>query len=355
MNMRTRAVGSVVVAALMVGSAYGGTIKSRGTAGAYELSIPVGARGIALSGANLAIVSGVEALFYNPAGASALDRGVEAQFTNMAYIADIAVNYGALVANIGRAGAVGFSIKSLDFGDISRTSAENTEGTGETFSPSFITAAVTWSKAFSDRIRFGTNFKFVSETILRTGATGVAVDLGVQYNFANLPVRVGVVLKNLGSKMQFRGPDLEQRHRPEGAAAGTLNESFQAVSEGFEMPAELNIAVSWNLIPGLSLVSSFQNNAFTNNEMRFGGEYSLSFGTASVWLGGAISMATIDDEQGEISDADWDEYTSSNFGATMGAGVGVPLGDMIVSFEVAQRAVTSYFDDNTVWSLKLAF
>lgn len=355
MNRKTRAIGAVVVAALMVGSAYAGTIKSRGTAGAYELSIPVGARGIALSGANLAIVTGVEALYYNPAGASALDRGVEVQFTNMAYIADIDVNYGAFVANVGGAGTFGFSIKSLDFGDIIRTSAENTEGTGETFSPTFFTAAATWSKAFSDRIRFGANFKFVSETILRTGATGIAADVGVQYNFANLPIRVGVVLKNLGSKMQFRGPDLEHRLAPEGSEAGTLNESFQAVSEGFEMPTELNIAIALNLIPGLSLLGSFQNNAFTNNELLFGGEYSLSLGTASVWAGGAISMATIDDEQGDIDNADWDEYKGSIFGASMGAGVGIPLGSMQVSFEVAQRVVSDYFDNNTVWSLKLAF
>ncbi|MEE9465728.1 MAG: hypothetical protein V3W14_09190, partial [Candidatus Neomarinimicrobiota bacterium] len=135
MNKRIQFIHFIIVATVMVSASYAGTIKSRGTAGAYELSIPVGARGVALNGANVAIVSGVEALYYNPAGVSNLEGGMEVLFSNMSYIADIDVTYAAFVANAGRAGTFGLSIKSLDFGDIMRTTAENTEGTGETFSP----------------------------------------------------------------------------------------------------------------------------------------------------------------------------------------------------------------------------
>ena len=347
---------SLFLITVLVATSYAGTIKSRGTAGAYQLSIPVGARGIALNGANLGSVSGVEAIFYNPAGASNFGGSVEAQFSNMAYIADIAVNYAAFVTKLGGFGTFGLSVKSLDFGDILRTSAENTEGTGETFSPNFITAGATWSKAFTDRLNFGVNFKFVSEQILRTSASGIATDLGVQYNFITIPIRVGVVLKNLGSKMQYSGADLEQKLKPLETEDGTLNEGFQIVSEGFELPVELNISVSYLVIPGLSLMSVFQNNSFSNNELRFGGEYSLSFGPASAWAGGAIATGLIDDDKPDnIGDSDWDEYGGSIFGLTFGAGVSYPVGNMVVSLEVAQRLVTNYFNNNTVWSLKLAF
>lgn len=356
MNKRIQFTNFMIVAAMMVSVSYAGTIKSRGTAGAYELSIPVGARGVALNGANLAIVSGVEALYYNPAGASNLERGFEAQFSNMSYIAGIDITYAAFVANAGGAGTFGFSIKSLDFGDIMRTTAENTEGTGETFSPSFITATATWSKAFTDRIRFGVNMKLVSETILRSSASGIASDLGVQYGFANLPVRIGISLKNIGSKMQFTGSDLEHKLTPQDSQAGTKDESFQAVSEGFEMPAELIISVAYSPIAGLSLLGSFQNSSFTNNDLRFGGVYSIDLGPASVWAGGAIAVANVEDTKpDDVDKKNWDEYSGSIFGASYGVGVAVPIGNIKVSFETGMRTVTDYFDNNQVWSIKLAF
>lgn len=356
MNKRIQFISLMVAAAVMVSASYAGTIKSRGTAGAYELSIPVGARGVALNGANLAIVSGVEALYYNPAGASAFDQAIEAQFSNMSYIADINVNYAAFVANVGRIGAIGLSIKSLDFGDILRTSASNTEGTGETFSPSFITAGVTWSKSFTDRIRFGVNFKMITESILRTSATGIGADLGVQYSFANFPLRVGIALRNLGSKMQFSGPDLEHKLQPLDSESGTLVEGFQVVSEGFELPAELNIAVALSPIPGLSVIGAFQNNSFTNNDLRFGGLYSLNLGGASVWAGGAMTVSVVEDAQpDDVEDEDWEDYSGNIFGVTYGGGVAVPLGNLKFSFEAGMRTVVDYFDNNLVWSIKVAF
>ncbi len=353
--MKTKYI-SLIIAGALLATTFAGTIKSRGTAGAVQLSVPVGAHGIALNGTNLATVSGVDALFFNPAGASNFDKSFEAVFTNMSYIADIEVNYVALVANAGKAGVFGFSVKSFDFGDIIRTSAENTEGTGETFSPDFMTVGATWSKAFADRMRFGVNFKFVQERIMRTSASGFAVDMGVQYRFAQLPVQIGVMLSNLGSKMQYAGSDLEQKHTPDETGEGTLVESFQIVSEGFEMPAELNMSVSYEVIPNLSLMASFNNNSFSTNQLRFGGEYNITMGTSSLWIGGAIAIESIDDEKpDDIDQSDWDEYSGSNFGTTFGAGINYPIGNMIVSLEVAQRLVVDYFDNNLVYSLKIAF
>jgi hypothetical protein len=347
---------SLIIAGALLATTFAGTIKSRGTAGATQLSVPVGAHGIALNGANLATVSGVDALFFNPAGASNFDKSFEAVFTNMSYIADIEVNYVALVANAGKSGVFGFSVKSFDFGEIVRTSAENTEGTGETFSPDFMTVSATWSKALADRMRVGVNLKYVQERIMRTSASGMGVDMGVQYSFANLPVKIGVMLSNLGSKMQYAGSDLEQKLSPDESEDGTKNESFQIVSEGFEIPAELNMSINYEVIPNLSLMASFNNNSFSNNQLRLGGEYNTTMGTSSLWIGGAIAIESIDDEKPEdIDQSDWDEYGGSNFGTTFGAGINYPIGNMIVSLEVAQRSVVDYFDNNLVYSIKIAF
>ena len=347
---------SLIVAGALLATAFAGTVKSRGTAGATQLSVPVGAHGIALNGANLATVSGVDALYFNPAGASNFDKSFETVVADMSYLGGINVNYVALVGNTGKAGVFGFSVKTFDFGDIPVTSAENTEGTGETFSPDFMTVGATWSKALADRMRVGVNLKFVQERIMSTSASGVAVDIGVQYSFSNRPIKIGVMLSNLGSKMQYAGSDLEQKHIPDDTGEGTLNESFQIVSEGFEMPAELNMSISYEVIPNLSLMASFNNNSFTTNQTSLGGEYNLAFGTSSVWVGGAVALGSVDDEQpDDISSGDWTEYTGSNFGATFGAGINYPIGGMVVSLEMAQRTVVDYFENNMVYSIKIAF
>mgnify|MGYP001280268856 CR=1 FL=1 len=57
---------------LIITCGFAGTGKSVGTAGGTELLIPTGAKGIALNGANGANVSGVDAIYYNPAGISNL-------------------------------------------------------------------------------------------------------------------------------------------------------------------------------------------------------------------------------------------------------------------------------------------
>ena len=353
--MKTKYSYFILMGALVV-NAFGGTIKSNGTAGATQLSVPVGAHGIALNGSNLATVSGVEALYYNPAGASNLGSSFETMFSNMSYIADIKVNYAGFVSNIGNSGTFGLSIKSFNFGGILRTTSDNTEGTGETFSPNFMTISATWSKALADRMRFGVNMKYVHEEILRTSASGLGFDMGIQYSFSDLPMKIGVVLSNLGNRMQYGGSDLEQKLPPDESEEGSINEPFQIVSEPFEMPVEMNIGVSYEAIPGLLIQGTFNNKSSSNNELRFGSEYSMSFGNASVWIGSGLSIANIDDEKpDDISQADWSESTDSNFGTTFGAGIVYPLGELTIGLEVAQRTVINYFDNNLVYSLKISF
>ncbi len=57
-----------------------------GTAGAQELRISVGSRGVAMGGALVANCSGTEALYWNPAGV-VRQSGTEAMFSHLDYFA----------------------------------------------------------------------------------------------------------------------------------------------------------------------------------------------------------------------------------------------------------------------------
>ena len=121
------------------GSVYADGYNRAGTAAAPELLIPVGARDIALGGASIANTSGIESLYWNPAGLARSAVNASAMFSTMSYIADINVNYMAVAARFPKLGTLAFSLKALDVGDIPITTESRPDGTGGTFSPAFFT------------------------------------------------------------------------------------------------------------------------------------------------------------------------------------------------------------------------
>ena len=335
---------------LIITFSFAGTGKSIGTAGGTELLIPTGAKGIALNGANNATVSGADAIFFNPAGISNLGSAVETQFSNTDYIADIGMSYLALASNIGK-NTLALSIKSFDFGDIDHTTADDPTGaSGKTFSPQFLTITAGYSKAYTDRIRFGASIKLLNETIMQTNANGFAFDLGVQYTHGSLPLNLGIVLRNLGSKMQYAGSNLEQSMQPDDSESGTINEHFQVIAQPFDLPASLNISATYTPINALKLHGNFENNAFGFNQFHGGAEYSLTLAGLDVWVGGGTSLYLIDDDTD-----DWDEdITKNNFSTSFGGGFSLPLGAINLGVDYGIKT-SDTFGDTGVLAFNIGF
>jgi hypothetical protein len=107
----------------------------------------------------------------------------------MDYIATTTVDYAAVAVNVGDFGVLGFSLRSFGFGDIQETTENAPDGTGRTFSPTYITVGGTYAKSLTDRIHIGFTGKYISETILGTNATGFAFDAGVVYSVGGSPGR----------------------------------------------------------------------------------------------------------------------------------------------------------------------
>ena len=189
---------------------FAGGAKRNGTAGAQELLIPSSASGLALNGANISSITGLDAVFYNPAGFGGSQTSTEAMFSHLNYIADISMSFAAVGVSFSELGSLAFSLRTLNFGDIPITTVENPYGTGSMYSPSYVTLGLTYANSVTDRIRVGFNLKLVSEKIVRTSATGFALDAGIQYQgLAGLDgLSFGITLKNLGPQMKFDGPDL---------------------------------------------------------------------------------------------------------------------------------------------------
>jgi len=327
-------------------NAFAGNPNKKGTAGAEELLIPVGAKGTALGGASLASISGVDAIYWNPAGLANTQSSVEAMFTYMKYIADINVTYGAVGVKTG-IGSLGVSFQALSFGDIPVTTEQSPDGTGSMYSPQFMTIGMTYSKSMTDRIFIGSNVKFVNETIMSTSASAFAVDAGVQY-LTSIGVKIGVAMKNVGSALRFEGNDLERRVDLPGTAPGTPKRDLRIPAQASQLPSLFEMGLSYDrqLIDkiGLTVMGNFRNNNYAEDEYIAGAE--LNVNNMLFLRGGYVYSKTDKDV------ADGKTYI---YGPTAGFGIMYPVSaQMKMAFDFAYRT-TEYFSDNLLFSAKLVF
>ena len=332
----------IILTVFFTVSLYPGDKSRRGTTGADQLLIPVGARSIATSGAFVATVDGLESIYYNPGGMD-VSKKSEAMFSYMNYVADINISYFAAGTSLGEFGSVALSLKSLDIGDIPITTNEFPDGTGSTYSPSFITIGLTYSKTLTDRVSIGTNVKFINETIGNTIASGFAIDAGVQYKF-NDNLSIGATINNIGSNMTYAGQDLRVQTGVPGSVIGAPDGTYEVVAEPFQIPSyfQLSLAYQENFDEEnrIMLASTFVANNSLDDAINFGLEYSYM---NTFFIRGGYQMYT-------------ENMDESIYGFAAGAGVNYDVGSGLgITFDYAYRDVQDFPTSNHIFTVKLAF
>lgn len=331
----------VLVILFAAGEIFAGGGSRNGTAGATQLLIPVGARGVAMSGATLVGATGVEGLYWNPANIASGEYSTSVMFSHMQHIADINVEYGAVATNIEGFGSIGLSIKSLGIDEIPITTVQNPDGTGQNFKPSFMILGLTYARMLSDRISVGLTANVVSERIDLVSATGLAFNLGVSYkNLGNVDgLSFAVVLKNLGPQMKYDGTGLNVKAISTDLSRPT--QWYKVEAAAFELPSTLELGFGYNYKFNESnafvLNGVFQNSNFYGDEYKFGAEYGYN-NLFFIRAGYALLEGVGDD--GNI------------FGLTAGAGINYDLGGVGFKFDYAYRE-TKFFDNNHVFTVQL--
>jgi len=315
---------------------FAGRPDKAGTAAAPELLIPVGAASIGYGGAGIATATGVDGIFWNPAGLARTEFGSSVIVSHMAYLADINLEYAAAALNFTGVGAVGLSVKSLAIGDIPVTTEEQPDGTGETTSPAMLVVGGTFARKISDRISMGVTVTYIYESMAKVSASGVCFTAGVQYTgLGGIDgLEFGVALKNLGPGMQYSGDGLLRNGVVVDASRPASPILIQA--ETNDLPSSIDIGLGYTMKldeeNALLISSSFLNNNYTEDEYELGGQYSYQ---QRFFVRGGYDFSNSD-------------YI---YGATFGFGVKTVVSDITIQVDYAYRSV-QYFSGNHVISLQ---
>jgi hypothetical protein len=302
------------------GALLAGNPDRQGEAGANQLLINPWARSAGFHSMNTANVTGVDALYLNVAGLTRINK-TQIQFCHTRYLdgADINLNAVGLAQKIGKkkSGSLGISLVSFDLGDFDFTTETSPEGTGATFSPTYFNLGVSYAHMFANKVSVGVTGKMVSESTSSVQANAFAIDAGVQYvTGENDNFKFGISLRNVGSRMQFKGEGLSEQ-RPNPSPAFDYPVTYYQRASPYELPSQLNIGASydWYLTSKdyrLTAVGNFTSNSFSRDLLGGG----LEFGYRDLF---ALRV-------GYKSETDFSDLESSlDNGISAGFSVSVPL------------------------------
>lgn len=227
------------------------------------LNLQYDARGAALGGL-AAQAAGAEGLYWNPAGlAKAGGLGFNAGMTQW-LVETSYMNAGVVMPMAG--GVLGVGFVSVDYGDFMKSGWEEVSGSYvfspnmETFTASDNALQVSYGRFLSDKFSIGGSAKMISESIEDESLSGIAFDVGTQFNTGYKNLQLGAVISNFG-------PSVEPvETEDESGLAPPMTFSFGAVGQAFGDD-------SMGLMAGINVVklSDMAQRIAVNGEMTVAG------------------------------------------------------------------------------------
>ncbi len=314
-----------------------GNPERSGQAGASQLLINPYARSAGWAGANNARAKGIESQYTNVAGL-AFTKKTELMFMRSAWLVGTGININTFGVSqrIGETGAIGLGIMSINAGKIERTTEDQPEGGLGTFTPRFTNIALSYAKGFSDNIYGGVTVRVISEGIDNVKAQGVSLDAAVQYHTGKYDqYHLGVSLKNVGPKMQYKGDGLSLQGTFTNAYGYEYEQTINSRSASFDLPSLLNIAGAYDLYltkdstgraktHRVTVAANYTSNSFTKDNVLVGLEYA--------WKDMLMIRGGMHTEKGIFMGEG--NRTTAFTGPTCGATVEIPFGEKKSTFGI---------------------
>ena len=334
-----------------------------GVRAAEFLTIPVGARGIAMGSAYSALADDITSIWWNPAGLGFLEKN-EVMLTVVDYTMNLTYSYAAAAVPIldGRLVLGGF-FGYLDIPEMLITTIDNPNGTGRTFSAYDFQGGGSLAYNLSDRFVAGLNLKMVHQEVLSNiGGSAFAIDAGSIYHtdFMGREIKFAFTIQNLGTNITMTGPNLlyesgpqtKDNLLPSGYEDYSTNPNATSRRGGrevfmrthtYRLPTIVKLALAYNLVTTekANLVASGElwKNSNIPISYSMGSEMTYSI---SPHLSGSLQVGwkVQTDEYTEASDDFGYEYLGDDptwRGFSAGGGIKRDFGGRSISFNYAYR------------------
>ena len=235
---------------LFAASLYAKEVTKVGTTAAGFLNIDVGARAVGMGGAFVAMAEDATTMYWNPAGIARFSAP-QAIFTHMRWIADIKFNYVAFAVPLNRFGSIGLNATFLTTDPMERTTIYSPMGTGEMFDVGSTAFGIGYALNLTDRFSIGFNFKYIQEYIYHSTANGIAFDVGTLFETRLNGLKIGMSIRNYGTKMQMAGQDMITQVDVDKSVSGNNpNINANLATDKFDLPLMFRVGVSMDVLKG---------------------------------------------------------------------------------------------------------
>jgi hypothetical protein len=173
-----------------------------GTMGAQFLKVDMDARSAAMGSASMAFSNDAGAAFGNPAGLVYV-RNSSFVATYAPWFADINLYGASLAHNFGGYGVVGLHFIHLNSGEMEETTVDQQQGTGQTFSTTNLAIGLSYARHLTDKFAIGGNARWIHEDLWVAQSNVFGVDIGFLYETGYKTLRMGMTVKNFGSKFNL--------------------------------------------------------------------------------------------------------------------------------------------------------
>lgn len=233
------------------------------------LNIQNDARTAALGGL-AAQGSGAQALFSNPAGIAGSSMGFSAGVNQWLLETNI-TNIGFVMPLAG--GTIGLAVVSVDYGKTlkSNWSGDADAGTMNLY-PSLgswtatdMSLQLSYARSLSEKFSVGGSGKMVTETIDGESISGLAFDVGMQFNSGYRGIRMGAAISNFGA-------DVSPVTIPEGSTYEEFPSMSLPMTFNFGIVTQVFGSDNTGLVAGLN-VAKYADMA---QEITLGGEFTIA-------------------------------------------------------------------------------
>lgn len=241
----------IAIFTFLVNSGFGFT-KAGTTVGTF-LKIGTSARALGMGNAYVAVSTGPESFYWNPAGAAwNAKRSMEIGYTQ--WLAGIQIGGLGITYPVTKYTVIGLGAIAVNSGKMEVTTRDYPEGTGQMFSYTGTAISLFLSHMAYSQLSVGLAAKVIQEGIYHETATGLAFDFGLRFKPGYRNLILAMSFSNFGERMRMQGEDLKVGVNPYPDYGGTPETGGRLETGDWPIPSVFRVGLSFN--PAKSLLVS---------------------------------------------------------------------------------------------------